>query len=169
MIKVIKMQKPDIQVAAKIANQCFKGYGSFNGAKKWITCNFSAFPRAQYFVAKEIRPRRIRLGRKGIIFGYILWIEKGGFRKESVWELEQVAVGPNYQGRGIGAKLILDSLETIKKNLKKRGSSLKLVEITTGLHQAPHLYQKTLGAKKEAVVKDFFRGDEMILIARFKG
>jgi len=158
MIKVIKIQKNDISPMAKIASQCFKGYGSFNGAKKWISCNFGAFPRAQYFVAKE----------KGQVLGYILWIEKGGFRKESVWELEQVAVSPSCQGRGIGAKLILDSLETIKKNLKKRGSALKLVEVTTGLHQAPHLYQKTLGAKKEATVKDFFRGDEAIMIARFK-
>lgn len=157
MIKIIKMQKSDIQSVAKIANQCFKGYGSFNGAKKWISCNFGAFPRAQYFVAKE----------KNVVLGYILWIEKGGFRKESVWELEQVAVSPSCQGRGIGAKLISDSLEIIKKSLKKRGSALKLVEVTTGLHQAPHLYQKTLGAKKEAIVKDFFRGDEAIMIARF--
>ncbi|MFH0739574.1 MAG: GNAT family N-acetyltransferase [bacterium] len=158
MIKIVKMQKSDISQVAKIANQCFRGYGSLAGAKKWITCNFSAFPRSQYFVAKE----------EGKVFGYILWIEKGGFRKESVWELEQVAVAPDCQGRGVGAQLITDSLTIIKKNLKKRGSALKLVEVTTGLHQAPHLYEKTLGAKKEAIVKDFFRGDEMILIARFK-
>ena len=157
MIKIVKMQKSDILSVAKIANQCFRGYGSLNRAKKWISCNFGAFPRAQYFVAKE----------KGIALGYILWIEKGGFRKESVWELEQVAVSPEYQCRGVGAKLILDSLEIIKKNLKKRGSALKLVEVTTGLHQAPHLYEKTLGAKKEAVIKNFFRGDEAIMIARF--
>jgi len=144
---------------AQIANECFKGYGSLKGAAKWLTCNFSAFPRAQYFAAKE----------KDKIIGYILWLEKGGFRKEAVWELEQIAVSQDCQGRGVGAKLVLDSLVIIKKNLKKRGSNLKLVEITTGLHQAPYLYQKTLGAKKEAILKDFFRGDEMILIARVMG
>ncbi|MDD4990031.1 MAG: GNAT family N-acetyltransferase [Candidatus Pacebacteria bacterium] len=158
MIKVSKAQKSDILQVAQIANKCFRGYGSFQGAKKWITCNFNAFPRAQYFIAKE----------KGKALGYILWLEKGGFRKEAVWELEQIGVSLNYQGRGVATKLISDSLATIKKNLKKRGSSLKLIEITTGLHQAPKLYQKTLGAKKEVVLKDFFRGDEMILVARFK-
>lgn len=153
------MQKGDIPQVAQIANQCFRGYGNLKGAAKWLTCNFSAFPRMQYFIAKE----------KGKALGYILWMEKGGFRKEAVWELEQIAVSQNWQGRGVATKLILDSLAIIKKNLKKRGSVLKLVEITTGLHQAPYLYQKTLGAKKEAILKDFFRGDEMILIARFKG
>lgn len=158
-VKIQPLKKENIKEVAQIANKCFRGYGSLKGAAKWFTCNFSAFPRAQYFVAKE----------KGKALGYILWLEKGGFRKEAVWELEQIAVSQDCQGRGVATKLILDSLAIIKKNLKKRGSSLKLIEITTGLHQAPYLYQKTLGAKKEAMLKDFFRGDEMILIARFKG
>ena len=156
MVKVQLLKKEDISQVAKIANQCFRGYGSFHGARKWITCNFSAFPRAQYFLAKE----------KGKIIGYILWLEKGGFRKEAVWELEQIAVSPEFQGRGAATELILQSLAQIKKSLQRRASKLKLVEITTGLHQAPRLYQKTLGAKKEAIIKDFFRGDEMIMIAR---
>lgn len=157
MLKIQLLKKSEIPDVAQIANQCFRGYGSLQGAKKWISCNFAASPRALYFVAKE----------KDKVLGYILWLEKGGFRKEAVWELEQVAVLPQEQDKGIATKLILESLAIIKKNLERRRARLKLVEVTTGLHQAPRLYQKTLGAKKEAVIKDFFRGDEMIMIARF--
>lgn len=151
------LKKEDVKEVARIANLCFRGYGSFQGARKWITCNFNAFPRARYFVAKQ----------EGRVIGYILWLEKGGFRKEAVWELEQIAVGSEFQGKGVATEMILGSLEKIKKELKKRGSSLKAVEVTTGTdNKARGLYQKTLNAKKEAVIKDLFRGDEVIMIAR---
>ena len=46
---------------------------------------------------------------------------------------------------------------------------MKAVEVTTGVeNQAQNLYKKTLGAKVECIVKDFFRGDEAIMIARFE-
>ena len=50
-----------------------------------------------------------------------------------------------------------------------RGAVLKAVEVTTGVeNQAQKLYEKTLGAKIECVVKDLFRGDEVIMVGRFK-
>lgn len=157
-IKIQSMKKQEIKEVARIANQCFRGYGSFQGAKKWISCNFWAFPRTRYFVAEE----------KDEVIGYVLWLEKGGFRKEAVFELEQIAVDPAFRGREVGTKLIAASLAEIKNSLKKRGSFLKLVEVTTGVeNQAQRLYQKTLNAKPETVLKDFFRGDELIMLARF--
>jgi len=158
MLKLKPLQKQDIKPVAEIANQCFRGYGSLAGAKKWITCNFKAFPRLQYFVAKE----------KNEFLGYILWLEKGGFRKEAVWELEQIAVSEKARGRGVATFLIEQSLKNIIEYLKKRGSKLKIVEVTTGTeNQAQRLYQKTLDAQPEAIIKDLFRGDEVIMIARF--
>jgi ribosomal protein S18 acetylase RimI-like enzyme len=151
-------KKEDIKEVAQIAHQCFRGYASAKDAFKWISCNFNAYPRAQYFIAKE----------KGKIIGYILWLEKGGFRKEAVWELEQIAVLQDYRGRGVGTRLIVDSLALIKDYLKKRGSVLKVIEVTTGAgNEAQKLYRKTLGVKKEATIKNFFRGDEIIMLARY--
>ena len=158
MIKIQSLNKKDLFEIARIANQCFKGYGSLAGAKKWLTCNFSAFPRTQYFVAKE----------KDEILGYILWLEKGGFRKSAVWELEQIAVKETARGRGVASFLIEQSLKKILDYLKKRSAKLKIVEVTTGTeNQAQRLYQKTLDAQPEAIIKDLFRGDEVIMIARF--
>jgi len=104
----------------------------------------------------------------GTALGYILWVEKGGFRKSAVFELEQIAVAENARGRGVGTFLIEQSLKKIREYLKKRGAKLKLVEVTTGTeNQAQRLYQKTLDAQPEAIIKNFFRGDEVIMIARF--
>lgn len=158
MIKIQPLVKKDIPAIAQIANQCFRGYGSLAGAKKWLSCNLAAYPRMQYFVAKE----------KDEILGYILWLEKGGFRKEAVWELEQVAIKETARGRGVATFLIEQSLKKILDYLKARGAKLKIVEVTTGTdNQAQRLYQKTLDAQPEAIIKDLFRGDEVIMTARF--
>jgi GNAT superfamily N-acetyltransferase len=157
-MKIIKAQKKNLKEMAKIASECFSGLKEKKDAIKWITCNFSGFPRMQYFIATEDKK----------IAGYVLWVEKGGFRKESVWELEQIAVKKPFQGNGIGAELVEKSFLEIKKHIEKRGSSLKLVEVSTGVqNQAQNLYKKTLKAEKECVIKDFFRDDEVIMIARY--
>lgn len=157
-IKIQALTKKDIPQMAVLASQCFNGLKDKRKARKWIMCNFSCFPRMQYFIIKE----------KGAIFGYILWLEKGGFRQEAVWELEQIAVDPKHRGRGIATTLIEKSLVKIIEYLKKREARLKLVEVTTGTeNRAQRLYQKTLDAQPEAVIKNFFRGDELIMLARF--
>ncbi len=158
-LKITPLEKNKIKEIAKIASENFSGLKDFKKAVKWITCNFSAFPRMQYFIAKS----------KNKILGYILWVEKGGFREKAVWELEQLAIKKECQKKGIGTELIKKSLLEIKKYLKGRNSMLKLIEITTGKeNEAQKIYQKALGAKVECNIKDFFRTDEVIMIARFK-
>ena len=161
-IKITKLNKNDINEVAEIASQSFSGLKEIKNAKKWILGNFLNYPRFQYFVAKENPSTG-----SGQVAGYILWQEKGGFRKESVWELEQITVSENFRGQGIAKELILKSLPEIKKYLAKRGSKLKLIEVTTATDNKAHeLYKKTLGAKPECIINDFFRGDEVIMISR---
>lgn len=150
--------KKDLKEITKIASENFSGLKEIKNARKWIAANFASFPRGQYFLAKD----------KNKTTGYIFWLEKGGFRKESVWELEQIAISKNFQGQGIGTQLVKKSLSEIKKYLEKRKSKLKAIEVTTGKeNRAQNLYKKTLGANAECVVKNLFRGDEVIMIARF--
>jgi len=159
-IKILRAQKKDLKQIAEIASENFFGLKGKKDAIKWVACNFNAFPRMQYFIAKN----------KKEIIGYILWVEKGGFRKESVWELEQIAVKKAFQGQGTGSQLVKKSFLEIKNYLKKRKSFLKLVEVTAGSqNQAQNLYKKTLGAKPECIIKDWLRSDEVIMIARFYG
>lgn len=101
--------------------------------------------------------------------GYILWYFKGGWRKESVLELEQIAIRPFYQGKGCGSRLIRESFEKIKNYLKKEKRTLKAILVTTGTEQkAKRIYEKVLEAKAEAKIKNLFRDDEIIMIRRLE-
>lgn len=158
MFKIKPATKKDLVAIAKINLVCFHGCANLREAKKWTLCNFRAFPRFQYFVAKL----------KNKTIGYILWYFKGGWRKESILELEQIAIHPNYQGRGFGSRLIKESLKQFLKFLKKEKRKLKAVLVTTGTEQkAKKFYEKVLGVKIATKIKKLFRGDEIILIKRY--
>ncbi len=157
-IVIKKLKNKDIPFVSKIVSENFSQLKDIKKAKRWVTCNFLAFPREQYFVAEL----------KKEIIGYILWSEKGGFREEAVFELEQIAVTEKFRGRGVGTALILKSLSEVKKYLKKRKSKLKMVIVSVRKENptAQALYKKTLGAKVECVIKDYLRGDEAVMIGR---
>ncbi len=149
------MHQLDIEAVAKIHSQQFPRQHS---SSKWIGCNFSAYPRIMIFVARD---------EKDQVLGYIQWAHKSGFRKESVIELEQIAVSKNYQSNGIGTKLINESLKLIRNYLTDTNSVLKAVMVTTRTdNSAQTLYQRTLGAKIAATIKDLYSHDEVIMIAR---
>jgi predicted GNAT family N-acyltransferase len=69
--------------------------------------------------------------KKDQIIGYIQWIQKRGFHKESVIELEQIAVLQNQQGKGIRIQLIKESLSDIKNYLSDSSSKLKAIIVST--------------------------------------
>jgi len=151
------MREQDIGQVTRIYLQCFKGMREFKLAKKWITLRHNSSPASQFFVAT--------LGKK--ILGYIQWVELGGFRKDAVLELEQIAVSPDHQGQGIGEKLVKESLKQVSSYLSSRKSSIKLIKVTTATtSEAQKFYRNVLKAKPVAVIPDFFRSDEAILIAR---
>jgi ribosomal protein S18 acetylase RimI-like enzyme len=126
-------------------------------SKKWITSNFHAYPRMQCYIASKVDS----------ILGYILWTQKSGFRSEVVLELDQIAVLPSEQGKGIGSKLIEGTLPMVRRQLSERTASIKHIIVTTRAdNTAQRLYRKTLGAEAECVIKDLYSHDEVIMIAR---
>jgi len=153
---VTHMHHDDINSVAKIHAQQFPRQHNSHG---WINCNFVAYPRIMLFVARD---------EKDNVVGYIQWIQKSGFRKESILELEQIAVLKNYQGKGIGMKLIKESLNHIKTYLDDSNSNLKAILISTRTdNQAKAWYKKTLGAEEIAVIKDLYSADEVIMLVRY--
>ncbi|MEZ8826959.1 GNAT family N-acetyltransferase [Vibrio sp. 10N.261.55.A7] len=131
-----------------------------NYSHEWLQCNLNAFPRYMIFVA-EI---------DNVIVGYIIWVQKSGFRLEVVLELEQLAVKPNFQGKGIGRKLILDSLPLVRAQLALKNSVLKHILVTTRAdNHAQKLYRDTLGAEVEATISNLYSADEVLMIARNVG
>ena len=103
---------------------------------------------------------------KDKVIGYIQWIQKSGFRPESVWELEQIAVLKKHQGNGIGKLLIAKSLDYIKTYLSDTNSKLKTVLISTRADNlARSLYENALKAKEVAMIRDLYSHDEIIMMA----
>ena len=144
----------DLPMVARIHAEAFPRQ---RRSEEWISCNANAYPRFRYFVAEV----------DGNVVGYVLWMEKSGFRAEVVLELEQIAVAPDRRRRGIGAELISASLLGIAQDLRARGSSLRSVVVTTRAdNEAQHLYRRVLGAEVEATLKNLFAADEVVMIAR---
>ncbi len=149
------LQDQDIESVAKVHKAAFIRQEK---SKEWIHCNSKAFPKVQYFVAEN---------KNNEIVGYIHWSQKSGFRPEVVLELEQLAVHPDFQGKGIGTKLILDSLPQVEAQLANRGANIKHVIVTTRTdNYAQKLYKKSLGAEVEATISNLYSADEIIMVAR---
>lgn len=104
---------------------------------------------------------------KDKVIGYIQWIQKSGFRQESVIELEQIAVMETQQHKGIGTSLIEKSLGYIKEYLADSNSNLKAILVSTRTDNAAKLlYEKVLKAKEIAVIRDLYSDDEVIMLAK---
>jgi ribosomal protein S18 acetylase RimI-like enzyme len=159
-ITVRRAKKADIPEIVRIASSSFSGLADPRSARQWVRANWRASPRIIYWVAES----------GGSVIGYVLWVEKGGFRPEAVFELEQIAVDISARRRGAGSALVRASLQQIKELLRMRGSRLKLVEVTTGSEQhALRFYQRVLGGHVVATLPRVFRGDEHVLFARPRG
>jgi ribosomal protein S18 acetylase RimI-like enzyme len=156
-VRVRPAQEEDLEAIAEIGSEAFRGLRPPERGRDWVRACWRAAPRLRYWVAEK----------SGRIEGYILWMEKGGFREEAVVELEQIAVRRSNRGQGIGSILVKVSLRDLEEGLRTRGSRLKLVEVTTGTDQgAVEFYRRNLGAEIAATIPDFFHGDEVILVAR---
>ncbi|CAH7046648.1 3-oxoacyl-(Acyl carrier protein) synthase [Vibrio chagasii] len=157
MAQVRFMTEADLNGAALVHQATFVRQ---QNSKTWLQCNLSAAPRFLNFVAES----------DGEIVGYIIWVQKSGFRPEAVLELEQLAVLPTAQGQGLGKKLILDSLPQVKQKLSEQDSTLKHVLVTTRADNfAQKLYQSTLGAEVETTISNLYSADEVLMIARNVG
>lgn len=154
LMKIRSMRIQDLLNVAKVHREAFPRQLH---SEQWITCNFNAYPRIRFFVAED----------EDSILGYVQWIEKSGFRKEVVLELEQIAVLPSEQKHGVGSLLISESLKKIKEELKQRDASIKHILVSTRTdNEAQKLYKKVLNAQPEVIIPNLFSADEVLLIAR---
>jgi len=153
-LNIREMSSSDIENVSFIHEKSFERQTK---SLEWITCNFNAYPRIQYYVADI----------EGRLVGYIQWIQKSGFRSKVVLELEQMAVLPEFRNKGIGKSLISKSLPLIKHHLEINDAQLKHIIVTTRAdNNAQDLYSKVLGAKVVATISSLYSADEVIMVSR---
>lgn len=148
------MAQADLEGAAEVHRLAFtRQQHSF----KWLESNLNAAPKTFCYVAYA----------DASCVGYIIWSQKAGFRPSAVVELEQIAVLPSMQGKGIGAVLITGTLSDVAHKLRDQGADLKHILVTTRAdNHAQRLYRSVLGANVEATLSNLYSADEVIMIAR---
>lgn len=155
MIIIRPVTEVDVDAVAAVHSEVFARQSA---SRKWVKCNFNAYPRIMMFAAEN---------GDGHIVGYIQWIQKSGFREEAVIELEQIAVLPDFQDKGVGTKLINESLSNIKGYLNDQGSLLKAIIVTTRSdNKVQSLYKKVLNAYVAGTIKNLYSHDEVIMLVR---
>ncbi|NRB79560.1 MAG: GNAT family N-acetyltransferase [Saccharospirillaceae bacterium] len=160
------MKQSELHEVAQIHKQVFaRQRMSF----EWLECNFNAFPRFLFYVISSEAEVGVEVGVEveTEILGYIIWSQKSGFRPQAIMELEQIAILPSHQGKGVGTQLIQDSLKLVKTQLKKQDSVLKHITVSTRVdNAAQRLYKKELGAVVEATITNLYSADEVFMVAR---
>tara|TARA_R110000772_G_scaffold41573_4_gene96786 strand:- start:237 stop:692 length:456 start_codon:yes stop_codon:yes gene_type:complete len=148
------MQQQDLRQAAKVHELAFSRQ---RHSHSWLESSLNAHPRLLCYVAEVDKA----------VVAYIIWAQKSGFRPESVLELDQIAVHPDFHKQGIGTALITESLPLVKTQLTKQNSTLKHIIVSTRTdNQAQKLYKKTIGAEVETVIENLYSADEVLMIAR---
>ncbi|MBD2353883.1 GNAT family N-acetyltransferase [Tolypothrix sp. FACHB-123] len=79
---------------------------------------------------------------------------------DGTWNLQLIAIRPDYQGQGRGGKL----LRYVEETLKARGGRMLLVETLANLDRTRKFYQKC-GFQEEACIRDFYAAgaDKIVL------
>ncbi|MCP3674319.1 MAG: GNAT family N-acetyltransferase [Gammaproteobacteria bacterium] len=148
------MTKEDLCPASIVHEQAFPRQRL---SQQWLDCSLKSYPCTLCFV--------VTINEN--VVGYIIWVQKSGFRPEVVLELYQIAVLPNFQDQGIGHKLIMESLPEVRHLLSEQKSKLKHIIVTTRADNfAQKLYKQTLGAEVEATISNLYSADEVIMVAR---
>jgi ribosomal protein S18 acetylase RimI-like enzyme len=141
---------------AEIAKVHFMSFPRQSNSSEWVTTNLRAYPRILIFAA--IIDERI--------VGYIQYIQKSGFRKSAIIELEQMAVLPEYRNLGIGKLLITDTIKLIQQLLKNNNQQIKGILITTrNNNYAKKLYKDVLKAEEVCIINNLYSADEVILLS----
>jgi ribosomal protein S18 acetylase RimI-like enzyme len=153
-VRIRRYSESDLAAVADVHAEAFTRQLD---SKAWIACNARAYPRMRFYVAEA----------EGGVRGFILWTEKSGFRQDVVLELEQIAVAAAYRKRGIGERLVVQSLPEVAKQLAARCATIRAVLVSTRAdNDAQRLYRKTLGAEIEARVPSLYSADEVLMVAR---
>ncbi|MFT7559621.1 MAG: GNAT superfamily N-acetyltransferase [Flavobacteriales bacterium] len=146
-----RSQPCDINGITTVYELCFPNEESHGS---WVEASMNSYPRGIYYVIES----------NDDVVGYVLWCVKNGFRSSTIIELEQVAIAPDFHGKGYGRALIEKSFGLFKGHVLELGYKVGAVMVTTSEgNYAEDLYISALGVARSAVLQGYGSGNEIIL------
>lgn len=152
-IFVQKAQQDHVEIIVQIHHLAFIRQ---KDSYQWVVSTLNAYPRYVCYVIYV----------EDQIAGYIFWSQKSGFRTEVILELDQIAIHPNFQAKGLSKILITDSLKMLEIELHKNEQMIKKILVSTSEDNfAKKIYENVLATKEVAVISELFRLAEVYLIS----
>ncbi len=98
----------------------------------------------------------------GQVIGFTCFAERG--LTQGAYDLYWIAVAPSVQRQGVGEALMWAT----ESEVRKRGGRLILVETSgTEAYAATRAFYEAIGYQREAVIRDFYRlGDDLVIYAK---
>ena len=159
MIKIREANEADLKNIAEVVVICFSNdFGDKNIALNWIKERFNLRTFSRYHISEM----------DGKVVGYIYNKMLGG--TSGILELEQIGIDPEYQGKGIGKMLILESEKFWKNYLKNKFNKKmhKFLLTTAKINDKAHNLYAKCGFKYECTMKNLYYGnDEEIWIKTY--
>ena len=150
-ISISKVKSTDIQSIASIHQLTFIRQ---KDSYQWVGSTVAAFPRYLCYV----------ITLNASVVGYIFWAQKSGFRSEVILELDQIAIHPDFQKKGLSKRLIQESLKLVQTELEQYQQTIKNILVNTSQeNKAKKIYENVLVAKEVAVISGLFRLPEVYL------
>ena len=143
LVKIREMKDEEIREIAKIARDEIFGELSLEEMEDLLRKR-GEYPYLQHFVAEE----------NGIIVGFISWSFWDRWEKDIVLEILLLAVKREFQGKGIGRKLIEQSFRRVKAYWQEQGLNIVMFRTETdeANKNAQRFYEEVLKPSQKFLV-----------------
>jgi len=133
-VTIRQMRKEEFEEVARICHEEIYDELSFEWIRDWLRSY--GHPYLQFFVAEK----------SGKLVGTIAWGVSDRYGDELMWELSFIAVKDDYKRKGIGRRLVVETLEMLKESWDEQGlkSAMMMVEAEKENREASKFYDAVL-------------------------
>ncbi len=145
MLKIRKAEEIDVAEMALLSQKAFSYEGaefSLTEAEAWI-----------HFWASSELGKGFMVETEGRVVGFIIWHEEDRYGSEVISRIINVVVDPDYRKRGIGKKLMQESLTILRQEYKNEAKDIYQIIAFLDEEKVIKFYQKAFSKKRIEVTE----------------